>query len=135
MIGAGRRVLRRVLHQAALVASTRNWDLKDFADRLRKDGKPRVHLTFFGEVSFSLLYLVRFRRWMRLKILGRATIEALETPNQSDARNREIKSTKKHETHPKAAQGRRHGRGPQAHRNRQRFLQIPPSPGRATQSE
>ena len=60
----------------------------------------RVHLTFFGGVCFSLLHLVRFRRWMRLKILGRVTIEALETPNQSDTRKHEIKSTKKHETHP-----------------------------------
>ena len=37
---------------------------------------------------------------MRLKTLGLATIEALETPNQSDARKNEIKSTKKHKTHP-----------------------------------
>ena len=59
---------------------------------------PRVGcISLFGEVYFSLLHLVRFRRWMRLKILDRATIEALEAPNQSDARKHEIKSTKKHE--------------------------------------
>ena len=46
------------------------------------------------------MHLVRFRRWVRLMILGQATIETLETPNPSDARKREIKSTKKHETHP-----------------------------------
>ena len=40
MIGGGRRALRQVLHQAALVASIRNKDLKLFADRLRKEGKP-----------------------------------------------------------------------------------------------
>ena len=40
MIGGGRRALRCVLHQAALVASIRNKDLKLFADRLRKEGKP-----------------------------------------------------------------------------------------------
>ncbi len=39
-IGGGRRALRCVLHQAALVASIRNKDLKLFADRLRKEGKP-----------------------------------------------------------------------------------------------
>ena len=36
----GRRALRCVLYQAALVASIRNKDLKLFADRLRKEGKP-----------------------------------------------------------------------------------------------
>ena len=40
MIGGGRRALWQVLHQAALVASIRNTDLKAFADRLRKEGKP-----------------------------------------------------------------------------------------------
>ena len=40
MIVGGRRALRCVLHQAALVASIRNKDLKLFADRLRKEGKP-----------------------------------------------------------------------------------------------
>ena len=40
MIGGGRRALRCVLHQAALVASIHNKDLKLFADRLRKEGKP-----------------------------------------------------------------------------------------------
>ena len=61
----------------------------------------RVHLTFFGEVCLSPMHLVRFRRRVRLMILDQATIEALETPNSSDARKREIKSTKKHETHPR----------------------------------
>ena len=40
MIGGGRWALRQVLHQAALVASIRNKDLKVFANRLRKEGKP-----------------------------------------------------------------------------------------------
>ncbi len=40
MIGGGRRALRCVLYQAALVASIHNADLKLFADRLRKEGKP-----------------------------------------------------------------------------------------------
>ena len=40
MIGGGRRALRQVLYQAALVASYHNTDLKVFADRLRKEGKP-----------------------------------------------------------------------------------------------
>ena len=40
MIGGGRRALRCVLYQAALVASIHNTDLKVFADRLRKEGKP-----------------------------------------------------------------------------------------------
>ena len=40
MIGGGRRALRCVLHQAALVASIRNTDLKVLANRLRKEGKP-----------------------------------------------------------------------------------------------
>ena len=40
MIGGGCRALRQVLYQAALVASIHNKDLKVFADRLRKEGKP-----------------------------------------------------------------------------------------------
>ena len=39
-IGGGRLALRCVLHQAALVASIHNTDLKVFAGRLRKEGKP-----------------------------------------------------------------------------------------------
>ena len=39
-ISGGRRALRQVLYQAALVASIHNKDLKLFADRLRKEGKP-----------------------------------------------------------------------------------------------
>ena len=54
------------------------------------------------------MHLVRFRRRVRLMILDQATIEALETPNSSDARKREIKSTKKHETHPETRRVREH---------------------------
>lgn len=40
MIGGGRRALRHVMFQAALVASHHNPVLKTFADKLRKRGKP-----------------------------------------------------------------------------------------------
>jgi len=39
-IGGGRRTLRHVLIQTALVASCHNPVLKDFAERLRERGKP-----------------------------------------------------------------------------------------------
>lgn len=39
-VGGGRRVLRHVMFQAALVATHHNPSLKPFADRLRKAGKP-----------------------------------------------------------------------------------------------
>ncbi len=39
-IGGGRRQLRHVLFQAALVASCHNPTLKRFAERLRQTGKP-----------------------------------------------------------------------------------------------
>lgn len=39
-IGGGRRLVRHVMVQAALVASPHNPDLKTCADRLRKAGKP-----------------------------------------------------------------------------------------------
>ncbi len=39
-IGGGRRALRHVLFQAALVASHHNKHLNAFADRLRERGKP-----------------------------------------------------------------------------------------------
>lgn len=39
-IAGGRRALRHVLFQAALVASHHNPTLKAFADRLRRAGKP-----------------------------------------------------------------------------------------------
>jgi len=39
-IGGGRRLLRHVMFQAALVASHHNPVLKTFADRLRAAGKP-----------------------------------------------------------------------------------------------
>ena len=40
-IAGGRRALRHVIFQAALVAAHHNPNLKSFADRLRKAGKPR----------------------------------------------------------------------------------------------
>ncbi|MEL6361571.1 MAG: transposase [Pseudomonadota bacterium] len=40
-IAGGRRALRHVMFQAALVAAHQNPSLKSFADRLRKAGKPR----------------------------------------------------------------------------------------------
>ena len=40
-IGGGRRLLRHVMFQAALVAGHHNPDLKSFADRLRAAGKPQ----------------------------------------------------------------------------------------------
>jgi transposase len=39
-IAGGRRALRHVMFQAALVAAHHNPSLKSFADRLRKAGKP-----------------------------------------------------------------------------------------------
>ena len=39
-IAGGRRALRHVMFQAALVASHNNPSLRSFADRLRKAGKP-----------------------------------------------------------------------------------------------
>jgi len=39
-VGGGRRLLRHVMYQAALVASYHNPALKPFTDRLRKAGKP-----------------------------------------------------------------------------------------------
>ena len=56
MIGGGRRALRQVLHQAALVASYRNKDLKVFADRLRKEGKP--HKVVAAAVARKLVVIV-----------------------------------------------------------------------------
>ena len=55
-IGGGRRALRRVLYQAALVASNHNKDLKVFADRLRKDGKP--HKVVVTAVARKLVVIV-----------------------------------------------------------------------------
>lgn len=52
-----------------------------------------------GELAAEFVK-VRFLAKVRLMILGQATIEALEAPNPSDARKREIKSPKKHETYP-----------------------------------
>ena len=53
MIGGGRRALRCVLYQAALVASNRNVELKIFADRLRDKGKP--HKVVVTTVARKLL--------------------------------------------------------------------------------
>ena len=55
-IGGGRGSLRQVLHQAALVASYHNADLKVFADRLRKDGKP--HKVVVTAVARKLIVIV-----------------------------------------------------------------------------
>ncbi len=55
MIGGGRRALRQVLYQAALVASIHNTDLKLFADRLRKEGKP--HKVVVTAVSRKLVVI------------------------------------------------------------------------------
>ena len=55
-IGGGRGSLRQVLHQAALVASYHNADLKVFADRLRKDGKP--HKVVAAAVARKLIVIV-----------------------------------------------------------------------------
>ena len=55
MIGGGRRALRQVLYQAALVASYHNTDLKVFADRLRKEGKP--HKVIAAAVARKLVVI------------------------------------------------------------------------------
>ena len=44
-IGGGRRVLRHVMFQAALVTCHHNPALKTFADRLREAGKPHKVVT------------------------------------------------------------------------------------------
>ena len=56
MIGGGRRALRQVLHQAALVASNRDKDLKVFAGRLQKEGKP--HKVVAAAVARKLVVIV-----------------------------------------------------------------------------
>lgn len=55
-IGGGRRLLRHVLFQAALVASHHNPDLKPFADRLRAAGKP--HKVVITAVARKLVTIV-----------------------------------------------------------------------------
>ena len=50
-----RRALRQVLHQAALAASIHNKDLKLFADRLRKEGKP--HKVVVAAVARKLVVI------------------------------------------------------------------------------
>lgn len=56
VIGGGRRLLRHVLFQAALVASHHNPSLKIFADRLRKAGKP--HKVIIVAVARKLVTIV-----------------------------------------------------------------------------
>lgn len=56
VIGAGRRLLRHVLFQAALVASHHNPVLKVFADRLRAAGKP--HKVVITAVARKLVTIV-----------------------------------------------------------------------------
>lgn len=55
-IGGGRRMLRHVLFQAALVASHHNTVLKTFADRLRAAGKP--HKVIITAVARKLVTIV-----------------------------------------------------------------------------
>lgn len=55
-IGGGRRLVRPVLFQAALVASHHNPALKAFADRLRKAGKP--HKVVITAVARRLVTIV-----------------------------------------------------------------------------
>ena len=55
-IGGGRRLLRHVMFQAALVASHHNPVLKDFADRLRTAGKP--HKVVITAVARKLVTIV-----------------------------------------------------------------------------
>lgn len=55
-IGGGRRLLRHVLFQAALVASHHNQVLKRFADRLRTAGKP--HKVIITAVARKLVTIV-----------------------------------------------------------------------------
>lgn len=55
-IGGGRRVLRHVMFQAALVASHHNPVLKVFADRLRNAGKP--HKVVIVAVARKLITIV-----------------------------------------------------------------------------
>lgn len=55
-IGGGRRLLRHVMFQAALVASHHNPVLKSFADRLRAAGKP--HKVSIVAVARKLVTIV-----------------------------------------------------------------------------
>jgi hypothetical protein len=56
-IAGGRRVLRHVIFQAALVASLQNPTMKAFADSLRKAGKP--HKVIITAVARKLVTLVK----------------------------------------------------------------------------
>lgn len=56
VIGGGRRLLRHVMFQAALVASHHNPVLKPFADRLRTAGKP--HKVVIIAVARKLVTIV-----------------------------------------------------------------------------
>ncbi|MDT8855341.1 transposase [Paracoccaceae bacterium Fryx2] len=54
-IAGGRRALRHVMFQAALVAAHQNPSLKSFADRLRKAGKP--HKVIITAVARKLVII------------------------------------------------------------------------------
>lgn len=70
-IGGGRRLLRHVLFQAALVASHHNPVLKPFADRLRAAGKP--HKVVITAVARKLVTIVNALCKSRLKWTSQAT--------------------------------------------------------------
>ena len=64
-IGGGRRLLRHVMFQAALVASHHNPLLKTFADRLRAAGKP--HKVVITAVARKLVTIANALCKSRLK--------------------------------------------------------------------
>lgn len=69
-ITGGRRALRHVLFQAALVASHHNPTLKAFADRLRKAGKP--HKVAITAVARKLVVTANARCKRRQKWVPKA---------------------------------------------------------------
>ena len=70
-IGGGRRQLRHVMFQAALVASHHNPILKTFADRLRAAGKP--HKVVITAVARKLVTIANALCKSRLKWTNQAT--------------------------------------------------------------
>lgn len=70
-IGGGRRLLRHVMFQAALVASHHNPVLKTFADRLRAAGKP--HKVVITAVARKLVTIANALCKARLKWTSQAT--------------------------------------------------------------
>ena len=70
-IGGGRRQLRHVMFQAALVASHHNPVLKTFADRLRAAGKP--HKVVITAVARKLVTIANALCKSRLKWTNQAT--------------------------------------------------------------